>query len=115
MLGANAMRSRAVSPPGAAAGHLGTEGQRARGDQTGTEQLGACRRDRLPAVNLANPLFGKMSDRTSSKLGMRRPWMVIGLVVGSQAERPLFGTSGSRQVRAFHGRPTLRRHGTCAG
>ena len=24
-----------------------------------------------------------MSDRTSSKLGMRRPWMVIGLVVGS--------------------------------
>jgi MFS family permease len=31
----------------------------------------------------ANPFFGKMSDRTSSKLGMRRPWMVIGLVVGS--------------------------------
>ncbi|HEY0694859.1 MAG TPA: MFS transporter [Kribbella sp.] len=76
------MRSRAVSPPGAAAGHLGTEGQRARGDQTGTEQLGTCRRDRLPAVNLANPFFGKMSDRTSSKLGMRRPWMAIGLVVG---------------------------------
>ena len=31
----------------------------------------------------ANPFFGKMSDRTSSKLGMRRPWMVIGLVSGS--------------------------------
>ncbi|WP_442914207.1 hypothetical protein [Kribbella sp. NBC_00359] len=31
----------------------------------------------------ANPFFGKMSDRTSSKLGMRRPRMVIGLVVGS--------------------------------
>jgi len=31
----------------------------------------------------ANPFFGKLSDRTSSKLGMRRPWMVIGLVVGS--------------------------------
>jgi MFS family permease len=31
----------------------------------------------------ANPFFGKMSDRTSSKLGMRRPWMVIGLVAGS--------------------------------
>jgi MFS family permease len=30
-----------------------------------------------------NPLFGRISDRTSSKLGMRRPWMVIGLVVGS--------------------------------
>jgi MFS family permease len=27
--------------------------------------------------------FGKMSDRTSSRLGMRRPWMVIGLVGGS--------------------------------
>jgi MFS family permease len=30
-----------------------------------------------------NPFFGKMSDRTSSKLGMRRPWMVIGLAGGS--------------------------------
>src|ERR1700730_3642466 len=30
-----------------------------------------------------NPLFGTMSDRTSSQLGMRRPWMVIGLVGGS--------------------------------
>ena len=31
----------------------------------------------------ANPFFGRMSDRTSSRLGMRRPWMVIGLVGGS--------------------------------
>jgi MFS family permease len=31
----------------------------------------------------ANPFFGKMSDRTSSPLGMRRPWMVIGLFGGS--------------------------------
>ena len=30
-----------------------------------------------------NPLFGRLSDRTSSRLGMRRPWMVIGLVGGS--------------------------------
>src|SRR5450755_3346087 len=30
-----------------------------------------------------NPLFGRMSDRTSSPRGMRRPWMVIGLVGGS--------------------------------
>ena len=30
-----------------------------------------------------NPFFGRMSDRTSSGLGMRRPWMVIGLVIGS--------------------------------
>ena len=31
----------------------------------------------------ANPFFGKLSDRTSSGLGMRRPWMVTGLVGGS--------------------------------
>ena len=30
-----------------------------------------------------NPLFGRMSDRTSSRLGMRRPWMVIGVVGGT--------------------------------
>ena len=30
-----------------------------------------------------NPFFGRMSDRTSSRFGMRRPWIVIGLVVGS--------------------------------
>jgi len=30
-----------------------------------------------------NPFFGKMSDRTWSRFGMRRPWMVIGLVGGS--------------------------------
>src|SRR5438045_7958832 len=30
-----------------------------------------------------NPIFGKLSDRTSSPLGMRRPWMIIGLVGGS--------------------------------
>jgi MFS family permease len=32
---------------------------------------------------VANPFFGKMSDRTSSHLGMRRPWMVLGVVGGS--------------------------------
>ena len=32
---------------------------------------------------IGNPFFGRLSDRTSSKLGMRRPWMVIGLVGGS--------------------------------
>ena len=31
----------------------------------------------------ANPLFGKLSDRTSSPLGMRRPWMIIGVAGGS--------------------------------
>src|SRR3989441_3734977 len=32
---------------------------------------------------VGNPFFGRMSDRTSSRLGMRRPWMVIGLVGGT--------------------------------
>jgi MFS family permease len=32
---------------------------------------------------VGNPFFGKMSDRTASRLGMRRPWMVIGLTGGS--------------------------------
>jgi MFS family permease len=32
---------------------------------------------------VANPLFGRMSDRTVSRLGMRRPWMLAGLVGGS--------------------------------
>ena len=31
----------------------------------------------------ANPIFGRMSDRTTSPFGMRRPWMLIGLVGGS--------------------------------
>jgi MFS family permease len=30
-----------------------------------------------------NPFFGRMSDRTSSRLGMRRPWLVLGLVGGT--------------------------------
>jgi MFS family permease len=32
---------------------------------------------------VGNPFFGRMSDRTSSRFGMRRPWMVIGLVGGA--------------------------------
>ena len=32
---------------------------------------------------VGNPFFGRMSDRTSSRLGMRRPWMIIGLIGGS--------------------------------
>ena len=31
----------------------------------------------------ANPFFGRLSDRTSSRHGMRRPWLVIGLAGGS--------------------------------
>jgi MFS family permease len=31
----------------------------------------------------ANPFFGRLSDRTSSTWGMRRPWIVVGLLGGS--------------------------------
>ena len=52
----------------------------------------------------ANPFFGKMSDRTTSRLGMRRPWMVIGLVGGS-ARHP------RRRAGAQHpGRPDRMVH-----
>ena len=30
----------------------------------------------------ANPAFGQLSDRTTSRFGMRRPWMVLGLLGG---------------------------------
>lgn len=32
---------------------------------------------------VANPVFGRMSDRTRSRLGRRRPWMIIGTVGGT--------------------------------
>jgi MFS family permease len=32
---------------------------------------------------VANPVFGRLSDRTTSKMGMRRPWMVTGVAVGT--------------------------------
>ena len=34
-----------------------------------------------------NPFFGTMSDRTASRRGMRRPWMVTGLAGGSLGGR----------------------------
>jgi MFS family permease len=30
----------------------------------------------------ANPFFGRLSDRTTSRWGMRRPWMILGLTGG---------------------------------
>ena len=32
---------------------------------------------------VANPFFGRLSDRTTSRWGMRRPWMAIGVLGGS--------------------------------
>lgn len=32
---------------------------------------------------VANPMFGRLSDRTTSQWGMRRPWMVTGVAVGA--------------------------------
>jgi len=32
---------------------------------------------------VANPLFGRLSDRTTSRVGMRRPWMMAGVVLGA--------------------------------
>jgi MFS family permease len=32
---------------------------------------------------VANPLFGRLSDRTTSRIGMRRPWMVTGVALGA--------------------------------
>lgn len=32
---------------------------------------------------LGNPFFGKLSDRTTSKMGMRRPWMLAGIIGGA--------------------------------
>jgi MFS family permease len=32
---------------------------------------------------VGNPVFGRMSDRTTSRLGMRRPWLIGGMAIGT--------------------------------
>ncbi len=34
---------------------------------------------------VSNPFFGRLSDRTTSRLGMRRPWLLIGITGGTFA------------------------------
>src|SRR3954467_8440111 len=34
------------------------------------------------AVMLTSPLFGTLSDRTGTRLGRRRPWMIGGMILG---------------------------------
>ena len=34
---------------------------------------------------ICNPLAGRLSDRTTSRLGMRRPWIIGGAIVGAAA------------------------------
>lgn len=34
-------------------------------------------------IMIATPLFGRLSDRTTSRMGMRRPWFLGGAVLGS--------------------------------
>ncbi|WP_211215494.1 MFS transporter [Agromyces subbeticus] len=43
---------------------------------------------------LANPFFGRLSDRTRSRFGRRRPWIVIGLA-GTIAGAAIIGLSNS--------------------
>src|SRR6185312_6348698 len=34
-------------------------------------------------ATFSNPLFGYLSDRTTSRFGMRRPWLLFGAIAGA--------------------------------
>jgi MFS family permease len=67
----------------APAGHLGLEGELARGIKQAPDSLALVAGIGALLAMVGNPFFGRMSDRTASPLGMRRPWMVTGLAGGS--------------------------------
>lgn len=47
---------------------------------------------------IANPLFGKLSDRTTSRFGMRRPWMIVGLIGGAAGLALVAGAANTGTV-----------------
>lgn len=69
--------------PCADPGHLATKGQLVVGIKQAPNSLALVAGIGALVAVFGNPFFGRMSDRTSSRLGMRRPWMVIGLAGGT--------------------------------
>jgi len=51
---------------------------------------------------VSNPVFGRLSDRTTARMGIRRPWMLVGLAGGTAGTRP-YGESASADHRAARG------------
>jgi MFS family permease len=66
--------------PGAPAGQPGAQSNSLVGIEQAPNSLSVVTGIGSLLAIVGNPFFGRMSDRTSSRLGMRRPWMVIGLV-----------------------------------
>ena len=56
---------------------------------------------------VGNPVFGRLSDRTTSRLGMRRPWMLIGLGGGSLARARGAGAERRGRARRVVRRPVV--------
>jgi MFS family permease len=48
------------------------------------------------AALLANPVFGRISDRTTGRLGRRRPWLVIGALGASASPSPRWSSASAR-------------------
>ena len=66
-----------------AAGDPGSQGQLAGGRRPGAASLSLVAATGSLVALVANPLFGRLSDRTTSRWGMRRPWILVGLAGGS--------------------------------